>query len=213
MAGFLLFLMSCPITSLLLLYPLEKWAGEYADPSELRRIGVRFVVVLGGGASEEALTPADKVGWSLLRLMEGIRLWKRIPESKLALSGMGFPAKASNPSLMYELPQELGVPRDALVIEARAWDTEGEAYCFAGLVGKAPFALVTSAYHIPRAMACFKGIGLTPIAAPCEFMSKTTPPTYSWFLPDAGALFRSQLAIHEYLGLVWFHIRPVMSRE
>ncbi|MEW6138364.1 MAG: ElyC/SanA/YdcF family protein [Thermodesulfobacteriota bacterium] len=205
----LLLVLSFPITSYLLLRGLEAQAGSYQNPASLEANGVRYIVVLGGAGSTDGLTPADRTGPSIFRVLEGVRLWRGIPGSRLVLSGMGFPLEANVPDFMKALPIELGVSADALTIYASAWDTGDEAAFLAGLVGDSPFALVSAAYHIPRAMRQFQSRGLKAIASPCAFMAKTPPPLYRYFLPDGSALLGSQLAIHEYLGQLWMTVRKV----
>ena len=94
LGGLWLLTMSCPLTGFVLLHSLEVQAGPYADPKELQRHNVRYVVVLGGDLRPGKLTPADRVACSsLVRLMEGVRLWKELPESKLVLSGGRYSKK------------------------------------------------------------------------------------------------------------------------
>jgi uncharacterized SAM-binding protein YcdF (DUF218 family) len=201
-SGFLLVL-SFPITSHLLLHSLETQAGSYENPASLKASGVTYIVVLGGAGSSDELTPADRTGSSIFRVLEGVRLWHELPGSQLVLSGSGFPLEANSPDLMKAFPLGLGVPAEALTIYAKAWDTAHEAEIFSELLGDAPFALVSSAYHMPRAMREFRSRGLSPIASPCEFKTKVPPPWYRYFLPNAMALVDSQLAMHEYLGWLW----------
>jgi len=197
-----LVVMSLPITATLLLGSIEKEAGPYADAAFLRSKHVRYIVVLGGAGRTARLSPADRTGPSIFRVMEGVRLWKGVPGCKLVLSGMGFGSEANNPALMGQLAIDLGVPRDSLIVKAQAWDTCQEARLFSKLVGREPFALVTSAYHIPRAMMLFQMYGLNPIASPCEFKAEVWPPWYSWVIPGAKALWESTLVIHEYIGMI-----------
>ena len=65
--------------------------------------------------------------------------------------------------------------------------------------------LVTSAYHMPRAIYAFShyGIGITP--APTAFIGRSKGPVLKW-LPSAAALAQSQLALHEYLGLLVYKL-------
>ena len=96
MSGSLVLLvMSLPLTGDRLVRSLELKAGEYADPRELSRNDVKWIVVLGGDLRGGDLSPADRVAYSsLVRVMEGIRLWKAMPDSKLVLSGGTYsPAK------------------------------------------------------------------------------------------------------------------------
>jgi len=206
-AAMLLVVVSFPVTGYVLTKALETEAGPYADPSELKRRGVKYIVVLGAELVTAERTPADRMGNSLFRVMEGIRLWRGIEDGVLVLSGGSMPGTSSEAEAMAALPMELGVPRKALVLETGAWDTEGEARIFSRLVGKEPFALVTSALHIPRAMRHFQSLGLNPIACPCEFKIARPLLRYQWFWPNADALLRSQMAIHEYLGRAWLTLK------
>ena len=95
--------------------------------------------------------------------MEGIRLWKSVPDSKLVLSGGTFsPRKMATGLGMALLARELGVPQDAIVLESRSWDTTDEARLLKPILGENKFALVTSAYHMRRAVLTFKRMGLDP---------------------------------------------------
>lgn len=206
-ATLLLLVGSFPITAFLVMNHLEARAGGYADPVKLKREGVRFIVVLAGALVTDTLTPADRWGNSILRVMEGVRLSLQIPDSRLVLSGGSYPGKSSQAAAMEVLPISLGIRRSALILETRAWDTDDEARIFTELVGKKPFALVTSAAHMPRAMGLFRSKGAHPIACPCDFRALDVPPMQSWFLPSANALQETQSAAHEYLGMLWQSIR------
>ncbi len=73
------------------------------------------------------------------------------------------------------------------------------------IVGNHPFILVTSAYHMPRAMALFTAQHMHPIPAPTQFIGLTQL-SIKTVIPNASSLFLSDLAIHEYLGLWWAKI-------
>ncbi|MFH1116232.1 MAG: ElyC/SanA/YdcF family protein [Pseudomonadota bacterium] len=206
-----LLVMCFPISEFLLTRSLEAQAGHYADPEDLRRKGVEYVVVLSGSQVIADMTPADRWRCPILRVMEGVRLWKGIPGSRLVLSGGGSPASKSDAEAMAALPKELGVPESSLIFETRAWDTADEAKLLAEVVGDKPFALVTSARHLPRSMELFNKLGLQPIPCPCWFEATSRPEWYQWFLPDAEALRNAQYAIKEYLGWLWLRIRGVFS--
>ena len=173
-------------------------------PEQLSRNDVKWIVVLGGDLRGGELSPADRVAYSsLVRVMEGIRLWKAMPDSKLVLSGGTYsPRKMPTGLGMALLARELGVPQTAIVVENQSWDTEGEARLLKPILGKNRFALVTSAYHMRRSVLSFKRMGLDPIPAAGRFHDKgglSTRRTAA-FLPSPMALELSQTAIHEYPG-------------
>jgi uncharacterized SAM-binding protein YcdF (DUF218 family) len=202
--------MSFPITAYLLTQAIEGQAGRYVDPGELRNKGVKYIVVLGAEFVTFERTPADRFGQGLPRLMEGIRLWKGIPGSVLVLSGGSAPGRSSEKDALADLPIELGIPREALILENRAMDTEDEARFFREILGKQPFALVTSAGHMSRAVRLFEMVGTKPVPCPCDFGSLSMPPGYSWFLPSSSALGDSQKVIHNYLGEVWLTVKTLL---
>ena len=107
---------------------------------------------------------------------------------------------------------EMGVPKSALIAKGGALDTGDEANLFVDILGTAPFALVTSAWHIPRAMKLFQARGLNPIAAPCEHRTKEFPPLTTCMLPSAAALLTTELAMHEYLGMVWLDLKETLTK-
>lgn len=198
---------SLPITGYLLRHPLEAEAGNYADPKDLAQKGVRHIVVLGAARVTEDASPADRWDQGLFRIMEGVRLWKGIPGAVLVLSGGSYPGGQSNAEAMAALPEQIGIPRKALALETRAWDTMDEARLFSEIVGNKPFALVTSAVHIPRSLALFRSVGTNPIACPCDFRTKGMPAWYTWFLPSVEGIGNSEVALHEYVGKLWLKVR------
>ena len=204
-----LFLMSMPLTGFFLLHSLEAQAGPYADPIELSRSGVKYIVVLGGDLRAGTLTSADRIAYtSLVRLMEAIRLWKKIPDSRLVLSGGRVSEKTMTTAEgMALLAQELGVPRDAIIPEAESWDTEEEARLLTPILGADRFALVTAARHMPRSVMLFRAKGLNPIPAPADFEATEFVFAFNSLLPKVHGLEMSQDAIHEYLGICMGKIR------
>ena len=69
-------------TGMALLKPLEDEAGPYGEPAKLRAAGVKYIVVLAGSSVQDQLSPADRWQGSILRLLEGIRLWSALPGTK-----------------------------------------------------------------------------------------------------------------------------------
>ncbi|MFA6222252.1 MAG: ElyC/SanA/YdcF family protein [Desulfomonilaceae bacterium] len=192
-------------TGLSLVKPLEDRAGSHADPEKLRQIGVRNIVVLSKSRIVPALTPADRWFRTLPGIMEGIRLWSAIPEAKLILSGSAL----SSAEAMAELPTQLGIPKEALILETRAYNTADEARLIAPVLGSEPFALVSSAVHLPRAMFIFKAQGTNPISCPCDFITKGWPPIYLLLVPCVGGLNNSETALHEYYSLFFYWAKAV----
>jgi uncharacterized SAM-binding protein YcdF (DUF218 family) len=90
-----------------------------------------------------------------------------------------------------------------------AGSTAGSAIDMRRLVGEAPFYLVTSAGHMPRAMAVFTKAGLHPLAAPTDHRLPQHVGQASWALSPFH-LECSDLAVHEYIGMMWYRMRGVI---
>ncbi|MFZ5586881.1 MAG: YdcF family protein [Thermodesulfobacteriota bacterium] len=212
-AWLLLWLLSWPPVSFCLLAGLEDHAGPYADPARLAALGVRQVVVLGGGLGQGELTSADRLNdASLKRLMEGIRLWRELPQASLVLSGGDFSHAIGIGRAMHALALEMGVPAEAICLETESWDTEDEARVLAPRLGREPFALVTSAFHMRRSLTFFRAYGLRPIPAPADFRARSLPRDHQAWLPNAGALWGSETACYEYLGWWWLNLKALFGR-
>ena len=105
---------------------------------------------------------------------------------------------------------ELGVPRDAIVLDTASENTHENAVDSAAILQARMWRsalLVTSGAHMPRALATFKKAGVT--ASPAATDIQVTYPLFQSFLdliPDADALARTTNAIKEYIGLVAYRI-------
>ena len=208
LAALLLVGLSLPVVGQALLRPLETDAGSYAEPQALALAGVRDVVVLAGGTNTGQRPVSDKLSQSSLkRLIEGVHLWRGLPRARLILSGGVLSGDVSSARRMADLAQTMGVPPHAIVLEEQSKDTADEARLLVPLLSGKPFALVTSASHMPRSLALFKAQGLDPVPAPTDFRSTSDQPWYVYALPCIEGLYMSSAAFHEYLGLLWarFH--------
>ncbi len=208
-----LYVCSMEFTGFMLFHYLENEAGSYADPAQLERRGVKQIVVLGGPVSEgDSLTVADRVGGSMPRVLEGMRLCRAIPGAKLVTSGGTYQGSVPIGEAMADFAAEMGLPRDDIRVERTALDTEDEArILFPRLVGK-PFALVTSAYHMPRSLLHFRRHGLDPIPAPAGFQARRRIFSAGSFLPSAAGLGVTDVALREYAGRCWALLKMRLRR-
>ena len=171
---------------------------------------IKFVVVLGGGhISDPELPPISQIGKdSLVRLIEGIRIYRKYPGAKLLLSGGAVFDPVSEAEIMARVAREIGVPERDIILESKSQDTRDEALFIKPIVGDEPFVLVTTASHIPRSMALFKKLGMNPIPSPIGHSVKDRQELSPTFLfPGTGSIRNAELAIHEYLGLTWAKLR------
>lgn len=169
----------------------------------------RYVVVLGGGHAEaEELPSTGRLSTAALaRLVEGIRLWRLLPEARLVTSGHGAPGHPDHSEILARAAVSLGVPRDRILQLTDPRDTAEEAVALRRLLGDAPFVLVTSASHMPRAMGLCRGQSLQAVPAPADFVTRGEKFQWGDLGWDLSGLERSTKAVSERLGLVWTRLR------
>jgi uncharacterized SAM-binding protein YcdF (DUF218 family) len=96
----------------------------------------------------------------------------------------------------------MGVAEASLVMLQWPLDTAAEARAVASLLHGAPFVLVTSAFHMPRAVRLMQRAGQHPIPAPTGQRVGASPgmSLHRW-LPTSAGMRDTEIALHEYLGL------------
>ncbi|MCF2947732.1 YdcF family protein [Paraglaciecola aquimarina] len=96
----------------------------------------------------------------------------------------------------------LGIPKESIVTAPKGRNTQSEVSALAPLLKGKYISLVTSASHMPRAIKYFEEQGIKVLPVPVEHMSnKIIEPMLG--LPNAHSIYRSERAIHEYLGLIY----------
>jgi uncharacterized SAM-binding protein YcdF (DUF218 family) len=191
-------LASTPLIGRWLLAPLE---SQYPPLREIPT-DVHYVVVLGSsympGRGLPVTAAIDDAG--LKRLVEGVRLHRLIPGSRLVVSGGAAPGAEAPAVGNFLLAQALGVPSNSIVQLLDPLDTRGEAAAVSNLTRSARFLLVTSASHMPRAVAYMRLAGGQPVAAPTGHRIVATGFHPMALIPSAGGLRMTEDAFHEYLG-------------
>ncbi len=176
----------------ILLEPLEE---HYPKISSIPK-NIKYILLLGGEREERA--------W------EALRLYLAIDNAKIITSGDSFYSRKSDAKKTKKLLIDAGVDAKDILMQEEAKDTIEEAKALKMRLGDKAFFLVTSAYHMPRAMMIFKKNGLRPIPAPTYFNHPDeTGPTSLW---KAKSLRNTERAWHEYLGLLWTKITTTFSK-
>jgi uncharacterized SAM-binding protein YcdF (DUF218 family) len=188
----------------------ERYPPYRYDNSLMLNPMPKLIVVLGAGYNSNPSLPiASRIGYdSLVRLVEGIRIYRMIPDGKLLLSGGSALGTVSSAMDMAELAIELGVNEKDIVIESKSKDTEDQAQIKNSIIGDERFILVTSSSHMPRSMALFSKLGMKPVPAPTiSIEEKLLNHSPNPFIPSSISLEKSEMAFHEYLGIVWAKLR------
>ena len=146
------------------------------------------------------------------RIVEAAMLARRFPEAKIAFSGgdAGILYKSSSEAEGAQtLLTALGVPQDRLILEAKSRDTYENAeylkeeFTRAGEVGPGKrWLLITSAYHMPRAMGAFRQAGFNVEPWPVDYRTRGKADLTRPFDKVSEGLRRVDVASREWAGLL-----------
>ncbi len=173
------------------------------------------IIVLGG---DEAMAAYERWGGIQVndageRLIAAVILAQRFPEAKLVYTGgsAGLRSDASpgSPSqMMYDAWVALGVAPERIVLERASRNTSENAVMTRVVVQPKAgqiHLLVTSGWHMPRAMETFTRAGWTGMVAwPVDFRSGALAGAPGWRLDEN--LSGLDTALKEYLGLLVYRI-------
>ncbi len=178
-------------------------AAEYLAQPLLVRPDVdraEAIVVLGGGVHLNGSLTAG----SLERTLYGAALYRRGMAPHVIFSGgVVRDAPRAEAEAMAELAGQLGVPKEAMLLERASGTTYENAVEVVRLMRKRGLRralLVTSATHMYRSQLAFRRQGVEVLPAPVQ-----TREGLRYALEGRRGLFYG--AIHEYGGLVWYKLR------
>lgn len=173
------------------------------------------IVVLGGGLGlPHPPRRHPHLGSGADRLLHALRLYRAGKAPRILLTGGNvFPQPGLESEAYYarQLLALWGVPESAIVLETESRNTiqnAGNSVRILTERGWGDVLLVTSATHMHRGVLAFRHAGIEVIPAPTDFLAvdANAPEALSW-IPSAGALSGTTLALHEYLGRLWYRVR------
>ncbi|MEJ5167677.1 MAG: ElyC/SanA/YdcF family protein, partial [Arcobacteraceae bacterium] len=137
---------------------------------------------------------------------EGVLLYHKIGDAKLIFSGYSGNDTVPHAFMQKKLAIELGVKEEDIITFSNPKDTYEEAVAIKELLGNEPFILVTSAFHMSRAIDTFNFVGLSPIPAPTGH--KLSNIDY-FKRPSGYDIQKSETAVWEYLGLLFNKLKSI----
>ncbi|MFC1812265.1 YdcF family protein [Thermodesulfobacteriota bacterium] len=207
-----LWVSSMPVVSSFLIASLEK---RFPPVPVSKSNKADAIVVLGAaaGAADPPRSEVELTGASD-RILHTTRLFRSGKAPVVIASGGGIrwlTSKTPESDSMIVLLKEWGVPSNAIVREFESLNTYQNAVktkILLDIRGIKSILLVTSAFHMPRALATFQKVGINAIPSPTDYnVIYREEYTILDFLPDAGALGGTTLAMKEYLGWAVYYIR------
>ena len=195
----------------LLVYPLESRFPPW-NPASGAPDGI---IVLGGpidaDLSVEHGTPV--IHGSPDRIFAGAELALKYPNARFVFTG-GSPNLISNDAreadYALEVFESLGIPKSRLIMERRSRNTYENAQFTRDMVRPKPgerWLLVTSAFHMPRAMGLFRKAGFDVEPYPVDWRVRNNLSEnleFSSMVTDG--LGRTDLGVREWLGLLAYRV-------
>jgi uncharacterized SAM-binding protein YcdF (DUF218 family) len=193
-----------------LMVPLEQrfppWDSSHGAPDG--------IVVLGGALSPEisAARGAVALNEAAERITVAVELARRYPDARIVFSG-------GNAALIREggieaafAVQEfeaLGIPHERIIAEEQSRNTVENAV-FSRLIAQPKpgerWLLVTSAYHMPRAMGVFRAADFPVEAYPVDWRTRGPIDATEPFVSLGDGLRRTDTAVREWVGLVAYRL-------
>ena len=190
-----------------LLTPLEQRFPEMTLPSEQ----IDGIIVLGGSYDSQSHSYLSTI---VLRedtepMAVMVALAKRYPAAKIIFSGGTEGAGPSEASIVKQYFISFGITADRILVEGNSQTTAENAYFTAQLVNPPPgshWLLVTSSYHMPRAIGAFRKVGFDVLAF--SVGSRTHGWQEMWVPEDTATdnLRRLDIAVHEWFGLLFYRL-------
>ncbi|MCB1520496.1 MAG: YdcF family protein [Hyphomicrobiaceae bacterium] len=193
----------------LLVVPLEE---RFPPPAAGAMGDIAGIVILGG--AEDGWVSERRGGLALNeaaeRVTEGIRLALRHPTARVAFTGgVGrvMPGEPSGANAVSGLMEAFGIEGSRIILEQVSRNTYENAKLLVPKLAAKPgerWVLVTSAYHMPRAVGVFRAAGLDVLAYPVDYRTAGWIDADRWFLTGPAGLARVDMAVREWVGLLGY---------
>ena len=207
-AGLLIIVGWSPLGSAALL------ALENRFPQPELQAGVTGIVVLGGEIDTDVSNERETVALTdaAERLTKTAELSRLFPEARILLSGgindLLAAHEKTEASLARDLLVRIDVSEARIELEERSRNTCENAVESKAIANPQPgetWLLVTSAFHMPRAVACFRAAGFPVVPYPVDYLAR--PSALRGPTPTiAAGLYLTDIAAHEWLGLLAYHL-------
>ncbi|HKU04795.1 MAG TPA: YdcF family protein [Bradyrhizobium sp.] len=212
MAVALVLLAVCAFSPLgnFLLYPLEQrfpvWDSSRGEPDGIIVLGGPIDADLSVAHGVPVITAAAD------RIIGGATLAHRYPNARLVYTG-GSSNLISNDAKEADyataLFQGLGIPKSRLIMERQSRNTKENAEFSKQIVKPKPgerWVLVTSAYHMPRAIGLFRKAGFAVEAYPVDWKTGTKEDLFKYYVIADDGLQLVDTGVREWLGLIAYRV-------
>ena len=176
------------------------------------------IIVLGGAISPEmsAARQSLALNESAERMTAIATLARQFPSARIVFSGgsgrlLGGAAEADFVAPLFE---SFGIARERVMLESRSRNTAENARFTKELAqpkAQERWLLVTSAYHMPRAIGAFRREGFMVEAHPVDWRTRGAADASTPFTALSAGLARTDTAVHEWAGLLAYRLSGASS--
>lgn len=175
---------------------------------------VDVVIILGGGIRVGGGMPYPDLQDASDRLLHGFRILRAGKARKVIVTGGGNPIAGTVAGAMAAQLEEWGIPKEDILIEDYSRTTFENAIEASVIWQKEKFTsglLITSAFHMPRALATFQKAGMNVAPASTDSLITDRDPDFPLgYLPNAEALNNTSLVWKEIIGLFIYRWRGAL---
>jgi uncharacterized SAM-binding protein YcdF (DUF218 family) len=166
-----------------------------------------IIVLAGAELAEQSIQTGEPQLSSFGdRLTSFLLLANRYPEARLIHSGAGVSARYSQSEVARQLLTGAGLSSERLRFESESENTCESAAALHRMLSPVAgerWVLVTSGFHMPRAIACFRAVDWEVLPYPADFR-RSVGYVHFDVLQNLEDL---DLAVHEWLGLLYYRLR------
>lgn len=168
------------------------------------------IIVLGGAIDAEASDARNEVELdaSAERVLAMLQLARRFPNARIVFSGGSaavFEKPVAEAPIAGRLLEEFGTDPSRIILESRSRTTAENARFVRELITPKPgerWLLVTSAFHMPRAVGVFRAAGFDVEAYPVDWRTRGWVDVTRPFGKLTFGLAQTNVAVHEWIGLL-----------
>lgn len=183
-------------------------------PQNCKQTSMRLIVLLAGGLDSTPRHDRDfgaltRTSFQRMLDLQQNHILDTHPE--VLISGGNPQAGISESHLMRNLATDLGVNPNRIAIEESSTSTIDNARNVARILrarGQNNIILVTSAWHMHRALITFQKQGLNICPLPVDSLYNP-PGELGYFLPQSSAVVKAETALHEFAGMLFYWIHGI----
>lgn len=179
--------------------------NKHRPPAEVKG---DVIIMLGGGATLDTPNLSGKghlSGSAANRLLTCLQLYHQLKVPVIVLGGQVYKTTGPEAKIAKEILLGVGVPESKIIIENKSRNTTENARLVKRVLDRYDYSnpiLVTSAFHMERAIRAFAKVGVAVVPYPTDYHTGVSN-RFGWskLMPSAEALSDVSLAVKEYLGI------------